>query len=313
MPQIFVGGTAPDYAGDSHTTIIGLLTKIRDTFVSSGWTVLNDSGIPTTFDFTVRNPLNTIFLRIFWINNELFIEGALDVTYAVKSSAYRCGLAVEGDDTRLYMNCQEHGVFISAWSNALNLQDVAFAGFPDVFYSSTLGQNSWWIFNCETTGWMYAESNDWIYDGSPWNSWNVAHSNETTNIELVGTYTFAGDGFIDVTVGYPYQLDADVDNDRNAGYFFYNGRENGLDGSFALAPTYLKFGRNDTNGDDGDYGRGDFVRGVAVNKQMFFTGYWTNLVRGMSSADQRTVVTDPNTGKVYVSGGGFKKLGFRIA
>ncbi len=313
MVQIFVGGTAPDYAGDSHTTILGLLTKIRDTFVSSGWVIINDSLLASNSEFTVRDVGNTIFLRIFHSGNELFIEGGNDVSFTLTSDDFRCGYAVDGDDTRLYMNCQDHVVGISTWSNQLNNQDIALAGYPDVFYHPTLGRDAWWVANVSTIGWMYAQTNNWLYDNSVWMSWNVAHSNEATNIETLGTYTYAGQGCQDIAIGMPYQLDNDIDNDKNCGYYHFNGRENSLDGSSALSPMYFLFGRNDLNGDDGDYGSGETKRGVPVNKGTPFTGYWNNFVRGCASEDQRTVITDPNTGFVYVVGGGFQKQGMRIA
>lgn len=312
MVQVFVGGTAPDYAGDSHTTIVALLTKIRDTFTTSGWVIVADT-IATTNDFTVRDTTSTIFLRISHENDFVYVEGATDISFATLSSKFSCGRAQDGDDTRLYMNVQDHVVGISCWSNFYNEMNIALAGLPDVFYHPTLVRDVWWVGEVSSTGWMYAECAKWAYDDSAWNSWNVAHSNETTDIRTTGTYSYAGQGSIDVCVGIPYQLDNDVDNDRNSGYFHYNGRENGVDGSSALSPFYWIGGRDDDNGDDGDYGAGDQKRGVNVNKTMFFTGYWENFVRGVASEDQRTIITDTVTGFVYVVGGGFERQGMRIA
>ena len=311
MVDVRVGGASPDYPGDSHTTIVGLLTKMRDTFIASGWTIIADTIIANN-DFTVADSTSTVFLRISHINNSVTMEASNQITFATTSTSFECGKAIDGDDTRLYMQVKDRNVGIGTWSNNLNQMNMALAGYPDVFYHPTLGRDVWWILNPTSTGWMYAECSNWLYDGSEWMSWNVAHSNETTNIRTTNTYTYAGEGFQDICVNTPYQLDNDTDNDRNAGYFHFNGRENPLDGSSALAPLYMKIGRNDLNGDDGDYGAGETKRGVNVNKGTWFTGYWTDYARGCASEDQRTILTDQVTGFVYVTGS-FEFQAMRIA
>lgn len=313
MVQVFVAGTAPDYPGQSHTTITSLLTAIRDTFTASGWSVIADT-IATTQDFTVQNVGLKVFLRILFSNDHIYMEGSIDNTFTTVSSQFSCGRAREGDDTRLYMNCNDEQVGIACWSNFYNIMEGSLAGYPNVKYNPTLALDTWWIGQIHSQGWMYAEASVWLYDNTNWNSWNVAHSNETTNLDTFNTYTCAAQGSIDRhTVNIPYQLDNDIDNDRNAGYYWWNGQVNGVDDNGVISPMYWVLGRNDDGGDDGDYGSGETLRAVPVNKKSYYIGYWNDFAVGGASYEQRTIGTDDNTGFIYVSVGGFKFQFMRIA
>lgn len=313
MAQIFVAGTAPDYAGASHTTIVGLLTAIHDTFVNSGWIIIANT-IGSTQDFTVRDSSSKVFLRVSFQSDYIYLEGCRDNTFTTLSSQFSCGRAKDGDDTRLYMNCNDSLVAIGCWSNFYNLQEASFAGYPNTLIDNGNYPDSWLIGNCKSDSFMYAEWSVYPYDSSEWMSLNVAHSNEATDIATTGTFTSFAQGTMDrFTVGIPYNNDGDLDNDKNAGWYYLNGQLNGVDDTASIGAFYIIGGRNDTNGDDGDYGAGETSSGVPVNKKSFLTGYFTDIVVGGASYDQRTILTDTLTGYVYVVPGGKGWQPFRIA
>ncbi len=304
MPLVMIGGLAPDYPGENYETISGLLARVRDVMVLGGWTTTSDQ-IASNQLIDMRSASTNINTRISFVGNQLFIRGDNDGLGTVLSDEFNCGFAVDNDPNRLYMCIDDDFVGLGVWSNNINQMGMGFAGYPEVWHDDTILPYPWYVGRIHSDAAFNAQVNLSAYNSRNWVSFRQAQNFAANlDIETSGTNSFFKAGTYDrYTTATPYNNDPDVGNQENAGSRDFRGNTNGLDNKAVLSSFWIVEGRDDDVPGDGQYRTTITRNGLEFGQQSFYRGkYTTYLNVGGASYQQRTIIEDEITGRIYVTG-----------
>lgn len=314
MPLVLVGGAAPDYPGENYVTISGLLTRIKDIANLAGWTTISDQ-IASNQLVDLRSVNTNINLRVSYVGDEILIRGDNDGLGTVLSTEFNAGYAIDNDPNRLYACFDDNFGAIGVWSNNLNQMGMSFAGEPEVFHDDSITPYPWYIGQVRYNACFDAEVNVSAYNGANWQSFRKAQNfSAGVDLETANSLSVVKAGTYDrYTIGTPYQGNPDNQSQENVGFADFRGNPNDLDGKAVLSSFYLVEGRDFSVNPDGRYSNIIIRNGLEYANGSFYRGKWnTYLNIGAASYQQRTILQDEVTGRIYVTGPpGFQA--FRIA
>lgn len=323
MPLQFLNGGAPNYTGQLFNTSNSVLTHIRDTLSSAGWTVINDS-IPSSITVSAdaldsADPLNPdkcyfSFTISDWdgvLNGkQLDVVGDIEGDFNDASTTFE-HYFIEGADNILYITADDDSgcLYLEAFDGTN--RNLHF-GFLDRYspdndkFAWMIGRIDWRINNSYWAK-SYRTQNSWLQVGSDYyDSDNIdssrnsgAYQGTMDRYTIFWNYSSTGYQLYDHS-GSRGWTDA---NGVNSTYYCHKGGINPFTNLPILGEFYYLEGR-------GQSGYGNSL-GNEIPPSLFYRGNVKHAVVGMGALSKKAQVTDSD-GKRYLSAGGVEAQGFRI-
>ncbi len=335
MPLTFVNGGSPDYMGSSFTTTSGLLTTIRNTLVTAGWTTVTDAitassnllmrGVTAVnnhncwVEFTVKNNAGVTNGKF------LVIRGWLQALGTNKSPDDSTRLAfIETADNRLWMNCNQDYGCISILSNDGQMLPIHF-GFADRISNSD--DSAWYVgyiasFHRNAYVARKVQDNTQIWHVTErefTNALSLSTFHSTIPVDFTSAVTASYSNTNYLVQGLFDRYTVGLGTGTGAHYvatggltthvsqYSFNGNVNAVDNLPVLGEYFHMEGKSSLAGYTASTGGSNTFAAT-----LYFRGVIQGAVVGLASLAAGVRVIDTE-GNVYLSGGGVTYQGFRIA
>lgn len=323
MPLYFLNGGAPNYTGQLFTTSNSLLIHIRDTLISAGWVVINDS-IPVSIIMSAdglnsSDPLNPdkCFLS-FTISEwsgvlngkKLDVVGDITGDFNDTSTTFDHYFISDADNI-LYITADDDSgcLYLESFDGVSS--NLHF-GFLDRYHadSDTYGwmigridwriNNSYWAKSYRTqTSWYPVGSDYYMKDNIDSSKNAGAYQGTMDRYTVFWNFSDSNNYFHNDGSGWGWERDSSV----NSSYYCHKGGVNPITNLPILGEFYYLEGRGET-------GYGNSL-GNNIPPSLFYRGSVKHAVIGVGALSKKAQVTD-NEGKRYLSAGGAESQGFRI-